>query len=107
MTMTDTRKTYNAHIRLTRQEHERIAAASGGNMSRWFRAVALDAMANGGPHLHADMLDIRNQLAALGNNLNQLARRVNAGVAVTGLQEAADEVRVMALRVTKVLRKVR
>ncbi|MCE2578454.1 plasmid mobilization relaxosome protein MobC [Gluconacetobacter entanii] len=73
----------------------------------WFRAVALDAMANGGPHFHADMLDIHNQLAALGNNLNQLARRVNAGEAVTGLQEATDEVRATALRVTKVLRKVR
>lgn len=95
--MTGTRETYNAHIRLTRQERERTAGASGGNMSRWFRAVALDAMANGGSHLHADMLDIRNPLA----------RRVNAGEAVAGLQEATDEVRVTALRVTKVLRKAR
>lgn len=66
-------------LRLNEQEHEHLkqqAALSGYPMEPYLRAlIAGEKMRPRPPNEYAE---IRRQLAAIGNNINQIARAVNA-----------------------------
>ena len=66
-------------LRLNEQEHEHLkqqAALSGFPMEQFLRAlIANEKMRPRPPNEYAE---IRRQLAAIGNNINQIARAVNA-----------------------------
>ena len=66
-------------LRLNEQEHEHLrqqAALSGFPMERYLRGlIANEKMRPRPPNEYAE---IRRQLAAIGNNINQIARAVNA-----------------------------
>ena len=66
-------------LRLNEQEHEHLkqqAALSGYPMEQFLRTlIANEKMRPRPPNEYAE---IRRQLAAIGNNINQIARTVNA-----------------------------
>ena len=66
-------------LRLNEQEHEHLkqqAALSGFPMEQFLRGlIAKEKMRPRPPNEYAE---IRRQLAAIGNNINQIARAVNA-----------------------------
>ena len=66
-------------LRLNEQEHEHLkqqAALSGFPMEQFLRSlIANEKMRPRPPNEYAEM---RRQLAAIGNNINQIARAVNA-----------------------------
>ena len=66
-------------LRLNKQEHEHLkqqAALSGYPMEQFLRTlIANEKMRPRPPNEYAE---IRRQLAAIGNNINQIARTVNA-----------------------------
>ena len=66
-------------LRLNEQEHEHLkqqAALSGFPMEQFLRGlIANEKMRPRPPNEYAE---IRRQLAAIGNNINQIARTVNA-----------------------------
>ena len=66
-------------LRLNEQEHEHLkqqAALSGFPMEQFLRAlIANEKMRPRPPNEYAE---IRRRLAAIGNNINQIARAVNA-----------------------------
>ena len=66
-------------LRLNEQEHEHLkqqAALSGYPMEQFLRTlIAGEKMRPRPPNEYAE---IRRQLAAIGNNINQIARAVNA-----------------------------
>ena len=66
-------------LRLNEQEHEHLkqqAALSGFPMEQFLRGlIANEKMRPRPPNEYAE---IRRQLAAIGNNINQIARAVNA-----------------------------
>ena len=66
-------------LRLNEQEHEHLrqqAALSGFPMEQFLRGlIAEEKMRPRPPNEYAE---IRRQLAAIGNNINQIARAVNA-----------------------------
>ena len=66
-------------LRLNEQEHEHLkqqAALSGYPMEQFLRTlIANEKMRPRPPNEYAE---IRRQLAAIGNNINQIARAVNA-----------------------------
>lgn len=66
-------------LRLNEQEHEHLrqqAALSGFPMEQFLRSlIANEQMRPRPPNEYAE---IRRQLAAIGNNINQIARAVNA-----------------------------
>ena len=66
-------------LRLNEQEHEHLkqqAALSGFPMEQFLRSlIANEKMRPRPPNEYAE---IRRQLAAIGNNINQIARAVNA-----------------------------
>ena len=73
------RKTDMIYIRVTPEERKRIEAKMAElgihNMSAYIRKMALDGLC-----IHLDLKDIRSlteQIARIGNNLNQYAKRAN------------------------------
>ena len=73
------RKTDMIYIRVTPVERKRIEAKMAElgihNMSAYIRKMALDGLC-----IHLDLKDIRSlteQIARIGNNLNQYAKRAN------------------------------
>ena len=73
------RKTDMIYIRVTPEERKRIDAKMAElgihNMSAYIRKMALDGLC-----IHLDLKDIRaftEQIARIGNNLNQYAKRAN------------------------------
>ena len=69
-------------VRLNEQEHEHLkkqAAISGYPMEPFIRALIMGV--NLRPRPPDEYAEIRRQLAAIGNNINQLARKANAGFA--------------------------
>lgn len=65
---------------VTEDEHRRLLERCGGKqLAAWMRQTCLDekpARSNKLPSLSPALL---RQLAGMGNNLNQIARKVNAG----------------------------
>ncbi len=73
------RKTDMIYIRVTPEERKRIESKMAElgihNMSAYIRKMALDGLC-----IHLDLKDIRSlteQIARIGNNLNQYAKRAN------------------------------
>lgn len=82
-------------IRLTEQEQDRIKKkANGKPMSQYCRSVLLNEMA-GGLMIATELTDIRRELASLGNNINQIAKRVNSGedIDISRLPEIINDLR--------------
>ena len=73
------RKTYDVLLRLSEAERDHLreqAALSGFNTTQYLRnLIAGEQMRPRPPNEYAE---IRRQLAAIGNNINQIARAVNA-----------------------------
>lgn len=68
---------------LVRWNH--IASAHGhATTAHWIRSLLISAELAGhdGPHVPDELREIRQQLARVGNNLNQLAHSANCGDAV-------------------------
>lgn len=100
------KKTASVRVRMTPEEQARFQAQAGGNLSSWMRRAALDAAIIDGPHLHADLLDLRTMLAstnrelvAHGRNLNQIAKRVNSGEQAAGISDALKDIQDVRMRV--------
>ena len=65
-------------VRLNEQEHEHLkkqAAISGYPMEPFIRALIMGV--NLRPRPPDEYAEIRRQLAAIGNNINQIAKRLN------------------------------
>lgn len=73
------KKTYDVLLRLDEAERDHLkeqVALSGFNTTQFLRAlIANEKMRPRPPNEYAE---IRRQLAAIGNNINQIARSVNA-----------------------------
>ena len=79
-------------VRLNEQEHEHLkkqAAISGYPMEPFIRALIMGV--NLRPRPPDEYAEIRRQLAAIGNNINQIAKRINAGG--PAYQADMDEIR--------------
>ena len=77
-------------VRLNEQEHEHLkkqAAISGYPIEPFIRALI--AGVNLRPRPPDEYAEIRRQLAAIGNNINQIARTVNARGFASGEDIAA------------------
>ena len=115
------KKTAVVNVRMTPEERERFHERSGSNLSAWMRRAALDAAITDGPHLHADLLDLRSlltdtnrELVAHGRNLNQIAKRVNSGENAAGIHSALKDIQDVrtrlldiAVQVSKAMKHVR
>ncbi|MBV1829565.1 plasmid mobilization relaxosome protein MobC [Komagataeibacter melomenusus] len=114
-------KSVVVHVRMTPDEQARFQHHANGNLSSWMRRAALDAAITDGPHLHADLLDLRSlltdtnrELVAHGRNLNQIAKHVNSGgqaacihSALKDIQDARIRVLDIAVQVSKAMKRVR
>ena len=63
-----------------RREIEEKAAATGMTPSAYIRTMALDG-GNVDTTSHEDRQKLMYELSTIGNNINQIARSVNAGIA--------------------------
>ncbi|MGD7964108.1 MobC family plasmid mobilization relaxosome protein [Escherichia coli] len=80
-------------IRVTDDEHARLLERCEGRDWRvWMRRVCLGEPVARSGKLPTPALPLLRQLAAIGNNLNQTARKVNSGQWSSG-----DRVQVVAL----------
>ena len=91
--------------------HE-TAKAHGLTLSAWLRGLADEAVAcdGNGRELATALVELRTEIGrGVGNNLNQLAHRANAGLAVDAdaLDSALRDVQAMRQRVQSALRSVR
>lgn len=84
------KKTHVVRVRVTEAERDRLREVSGGNLARWIRHATLNERA-GGPMLREDIIAVRSELARIGNNVNQIARKVNQGGEADGLAAAMQE----------------
>tara|TARA_R110001599_G_scaffold78184_6_gene212705 strand:+ start:4079 stop:4444 length:366 start_codon:yes stop_codon:yes gene_type:complete len=114
-----TRKTKGLHIRLTEQQRLAWHAAAGHwKLSRWIRALADEAVlaaANSDnvptdrlaafEDIRGDLADLRQQVQRLGNNVNQIAARVNGSDFVDSaeIDAAGDAVRRLVGDINSVL----
>ncbi len=65
---------------VTDDEHARLLARCDGKaLARWMREVCLDERPSRRSKLPTLAPELLRQLAGMGNNLNQIARRVNGG----------------------------
>lgn len=102
-------------IRIHPEEMERwkaAAASHGMAVSAWMRTLADDAAATGktGKETAEALVALRTEIArGVGNNLNQLAHRKNAGGHIDGeaVEEAARAVRTAMGEIERTLRAVR
>ena len=73
------RRTRSIKIRLTEQEHQALKVRQvGGRLATWMRAACLGHAKRSAARPGAVPPALLRQLSGLGNNLNQVARRVNA-----------------------------
>ena len=73
------KRTKEIKIRLTDEEHQKLQELKIGDLAGWMRDVCLNKKTkrrNPPPTVEPALL---RQLAAIGNNLNQLARNANTG----------------------------
>ncbi|WP_215767486.1 plasmid mobilization relaxosome protein MobC [Gluconobacter cerinus] len=99
-------KTETLHIRISPEEQERLKRIAGPRrLSVWCRRVLLNDLA-GGASIAEELLALRRELSAIGNNLNQIARRLNTGeqVDIAGLPADIDTLKA---RINRVLRRAR
>lgn len=99
-------KTETLHIRVRPDEQARIKRKTGtGRVSDWCRRVLLNEMA-GGSLIAEELLALRQELSAIGNNVNQIARRLNSGeqVPASSLPQDIDDLKA---RINRVLGRVR
>jgi len=99
-------KTETLHVRVRPEERERLKTRAGARrLSAWCRRVLLNELA-GGISIAEELLALRRELSAIGNNLNQIARRLNTGeqVEITALPRVIDDIKA---RINRVLRRVR
>ena len=78
--MTDEKRTKHIKIRITDDEHERLKAlCPKARLAEWMRETCLQETVHQpkAPHPPVDPALLR-QLAGISNNLNQVARRINA-----------------------------
>jgi len=88
-------RTETLHIRVRPDEQARIKRKAGTRrVSDWCRRVLLNEMA-GGSLIAEELLALRQELSALGNNVNQIARRLNTGeqVSVSSLPQDIDDLK--------------
>ncbi|MBS1018114.1 MobC family plasmid mobilization relaxosome protein [Gluconobacter cerinus] len=99
-------KTETLHIRVRPEERERLKTTAGARrLSVWCRKVLLNELA-GGASIAEELLALRRELSAIGNNLNQIARRLNTGEQVDIAALPAD-IDTLKARINRVLRRVR
>ena len=99
-------KTETLHIRVKPEERERLKTAAGTRrLSVWCRKVLLNELA-GGASIAEELLALRRELSAIGNNLNQIARRLNTGEQVDIAALPAD-IDTLKARINRALRRVR
>ena len=99
-------KTETLHIRVKPEERERLKTTAGaGRLSVWCRKVLLNELA-GGASIAEELLALRRELSAIGNNLNQIARRLNTKeqVDIAALPLVIDDIKA---RINRTLRRVR
>lgn len=99
-------KTETLHIRVRPDEQARIKRIAGPRrLSVWCRRVLLDELA-GGISIAQELLALRQELSAIGSNLNQIARRLNSGeqVEITSKLPELDDLKA---RINRVLGRVR
>jgi len=99
-------KTETVHIRISPEEQERLKRNAGPRrLSAWCRKVLLNELA-GGASIAEELLGLRRELSAIGNNLNQIARRLNTGeqVEITSRIPELDDIKA---RINRALRRVR
>ena len=102
-------------IRVTEDELSRwkgAAASHGLPVSTWMRSIADEAAATGqnGRAVAAELAQLRSDIArGIGNNLNQIAHRINGGGTTSGeiLDEAARAIREAQRDIERALRAVR
>lgn len=99
-------KTETLHIRVRPEEREKLKRNAGTRrLSVWCRKVLLNELA-GGASIAEELLALRRELSAIGNNLNQIARRLNKGEQVDIAALPAD-IDTLKVRINRVLRRVR
>jgi len=104
------RKDGHVQIRIPAQRKAAWLDAAGGrrHLSAWVRASAEAAVVAGVDPgtLRAELAAVRRELGAIGNNVNQLAHRANAGLGIdrADVARAAAAVDDMRQRVSIVLR---
>lgn len=77
---------------VTEEEHQRLQArCDGRQLAAWMRQLCLDARPARVSRLPSIDPALLRQLAGMGNNLNQIARKVNAGD-----MPAGDRVQIVA-----------
>ncbi|GAA4502960.1 plasmid mobilization protein [Gluconacetobacter tumulicola] len=78
------KKTANVRVRMTPSEESMIRQNAGSRgASGFIRRCLLDYQASG-PALRDDIVAIRSELSAIGNNLNQIAKKLNSGHELAG-----------------------
>ena len=73
------KKTFDVLLRLDEAEHDHLkeqVALSGFNTTQYLRTLIANEKMR--PRPPKEYAEIRRQLAAIGNNINQIARAVNA-----------------------------
>ena len=99
-------KTETLHIRVTPEERERLKTTAGTRrLSVWCRRVLLSELA-GGTSIAEELLALRQELSAIGNNLNQIAKRLNTGEQVE-IASKLPELDDLKARINCVLGRVR
>ncbi|NVN03384.1 MULTISPECIES: plasmid mobilization protein [Asaia] len=99
-------RTETLHIRVRPDEQARIKRKAGTRrVSDWCRRVLLNEMA-GGSLIAEELLALRQELSAIGNNLNQIAKRLNTGEQVE-IASKLPELDDLKARINRVLGRVR
>ena len=99
-------KTETMHIRISPEEQERLKRNAGPRrLSVWCRKVLLNELA-GGISIAQELLALRQELSTIGNNLNQIARRLNTGEQVE-IASKIPELDDIKARINRALRRVR
>lgn len=79
--MTDEKRTKHIKVRVTNNEHERLKAlCPKARLAEWVRETCLQETSHQSkaPYPPVEPALLR-QLAGIGNNLNQIARKLNSG----------------------------
>ncbi|BCI67431.1 MobC family plasmid mobilization relaxosome protein [Acetobacter aceti] len=85
-------KSKNIKVRIRPSEYKLIKEKSE-NISGYVRACVLDYSHNG-PALSSELYELRKEINAIGNNVNQLAKRANQGeqVDISHLSETIEKI---------------
>lgn len=85
-------KSSNIKVRLRPSEYNIIKEKSK-NISGYVRSCVLDYSHNG-PALSSELYELRKEINAIGNNINQLAKKANQGeqVNISHLSQTIDKI---------------